>query len=178
MNKSKILFGLVVAVLLGAWLFSKKIFAVIILAVVQYYAKEAFARITFDIPGTDVPIINFDKEVSNLIIALSSFYYGAISGVFILGLSQVIHFFHREKIDFILIIDLWTKGFLIIGLISILRKSPLYSAVIISIMITKVLNIFMQKLLVGKRIFAPLNISDMISIVVYYGVYNVFSIIY
>mgnify|MGYP006305447749 CR=1 FL=1 len=156
---------------------SKKIFITLILFIIQYNSWTIFSDWIVSLKINYLVLVNYDKEISFLSIALLTYFYDYKFSLIIIALTLLVHVYHGEILDFSMMLDYVLKSGLILFFTSLFSSFTWYITIPYVISATKIIVILFYKLVLGYRLFTVYNLTEGFAVLIYIGLSNLFRIL-
>jgi len=151
-----------VALVIILFFVSKKLFASLIFVSAQVIGNAIIDKIGLN----RLSILNWDIELSNIIIIVATLTIGP-GFALLIGLATVgYHAFHEEVVDIHSMIDYSLRAAIIVGVIAVVP-----GAIPWAILFSKIPVIFLNKFLWGSHLWGVYNWKEIFSVAVYFIIF-------
>ena len=153
------------------YIISEKIFYTTIITTVQYFSKPIASKIKLD----QIPMINIDMELSNILIILTTRFIGLRYGLFIVGLTFLIHLVHVEVISVRRILDYSLRGASLVFGVYIFSSISIIELTPYLILAIKATMIMFSSILFKASVLSYSNLKEAFAIGYYFVIFEIIS---
>jgi hypothetical protein len=152
-----------------------KLLVAILIALVIFYDKYLFGIIT-----KYIPLLNLDKELSNMSILLAAHYFGVLYGLTIMVINLILLFLHKEIRNAWHITDFIVKGVSVLVMVFLLGSNNIFAEIPYIIFIAIAASFLIRQVILqfgfdDRTILS--YIQDVVALLIYFALFNLLRIV-
>ena len=169
-SSDKYLYVIFAIMALAVLLLNARLFIAIAFAAVQFFSSRLVHWLRLNV----IPLVNFDYEISNLLLIAAALWFGPGYAFLIIALLSAVHFLHGDVLDARGTIDFIVRASVLVAALMPLQDAPL-SLVPWAILASKIAGILFRKLFFGARIISIMTIKETFTSMAYFAFFSLFG---